>query len=385
MSFILGLIAGAGEFIGASALEATGSTAVEQVASNTVASAIGTEVGNVVDSALSTVVDTIFGANAFENKKKEFYNTIEEGKALGLFTGDVSSEQEVLQHIRDSNYTENELLNQVHNFAHDFSDEVSNKGLSLATPIDENSSVGDILAKLSQENSVYYYLVSQFLKKEIEVPQNDPEYDAIAKVYNGKDNGFYEQLAKTTYDGTNTIWSEIDETGQEYSWYYPLFNQSYTPKPAFFGRYMGMSSPNDGPPIRGILNGKVVESLADKSSFFHDIGYMIKGMFDKEEDYKLISRLSQNMDKMIFPGEKASAQVGIAYFANLGSIMRKMMGSNEQDPVLKKLFKDVYNQDITDKDLERHINTRVDYGSNKPGAVNTQLVSLINNLELTLD
>lgn len=385
MSFIFGLLAGAGEIVSGSAVEATGSALIGDIAGSTVAGTIGSQITNLADSAMSTVVDTIFGSNKYEDTKKTFYNNIDEAKAIGLFSGDVGSEKEVLQHIRDSNYTKNELINEIHNFAHDFSDEVVKKGESLATPIEENSGVGDILSKLSQENSVYYYLVSHFLNKDyvIEVPQNDPEYDAIATVYNGKNNGFYEQLAKTNYDGTNTIWSEIDETGQEYSWYYPLFNETYSSKPAFFGKYMGMSSPNDGTPIRGIFNGKVVESLADKSSFFHDIGYMIKGMFNKEEDYKLISRLSQNMDKMIFPGEIAAAKVGIAYFSNLGSIMRKMMSSTEPDPILKKLFKDVYNQDLTNEDLNVAINTKVNYGSNKND--NTQLVNLINNLEIEMD
>lgn len=384
MSFLFTLLAGASEFSSGAALEATGSATVSEAIGNTVAGSIAAEVSNVVDTATSTIVDTIFGANAYENKKKEFYSTIEEAKAIGLFSGDISSEQEVLQHIRDSNYTESELLNQVHNFAHDFSEEIAKSDVNLAIPLSENSSAGDILAKLSQENSVYYYLASNFLEKDLEVPQDDPMYQEISSIYNGTNNGFSTQIAKTTYDGQNTIWSEVDEVGQQYSWYFPLMN-NYSPKPAAFGVYVGISSPNNNYPLRGLINGKVVESFLDKCAFFHDIDYSLYGMFDKKSDYKLISRISQNMDKMVFPGEQLAAQIAIKYFTSLGNVVRKMMGSSEPDPIIKKLFKDVYNQELTNEKLDTYINVPIVYGSNKSEAVNTQLINLINNLELELD
>lgn len=381
MSFLFTLLAGASEFSAGAALEATGSATVSEAVGNTVAGSIAAEVSNVVDTATSTVIDTIFGANAYENKKKEFYSTIEEAKAIGLFSGDISSEQEVLQHIRDSNYTESELINEIHNFGKDFTDEVVKNNIDINVPISQNSSMEGILAQLSQQNSVYYYLVNKLLDTtgNLVVPTNE-EYQKVAAVYNGKDNNFAEQIAKTTFDGTNTLWTEYDEIGQEYSWIFPLMNLTYTPIKSIWGVYCGISSPNNGPPLRGIINGRVVESFLDKVSFFHDLDYGRYGNFSLLADQKMISRISQNKDKLVFPGEELVANTAVNYFSTLGSVMRKMMGSQEPDPIIKSLFKDVYNQEVSNEKLDAYIKHNVSYGD-----TNTRLINLINNLELELD
>lgn len=57
-----------------------------------------------------------------------------------------------------------------------------------------------------------------------------------------------------------------------------------------------------------------------------------------------------------------------------------MMGDQEPDPIIKDLFKDVYNKEITQNDLNSYRNTKVNYENQ-----NTQLLNLINNLELELD
>ena len=381
MSFLLGIIAGAGEFAGASTLEATGSAAAEQIVGSTVAGAVASQIEGVIDQGLSTVLDTIFGADAYEKKKKDFFSSIEEAKSIGLFTGDVSSEQEVLQHIRDSNYTENELITEIHNFGKDFTEEVIKGNIDRTIPISQNNTIDGILAQLSQQNSVYYYLVNKLLDTtgNLVVP-TDEEYQKVAEIYNGKDNNFAEQLAKTTFDGSNTIWTEYDETGQEYSWIFPLMNLTYTPMKSIWGVYCGLASPNNSVPLRGIINGRVVESFLDKVSFYHDLDYGRYGNFSLLADQKMISRISQNKDKLVFPGEELVANTAVNYFSTLGSVMRKMMGDQEPDPIIKDLFKDVYNKEITQNDLNSYRNTKVNYENQ-----NTQLLNLINNLELELD
>jgi len=379
MSWILGAIAGIGEFAGTSALEATGSAAAEQIAGSTAAGAVASEVENALDTAVGSVVDTLFGSNAYETKKKQLYSSIDEAKALGLFTDNVGGEREILQTIRDSNYTEDELINEIHNFGRDFAEEVVNNKIDLNIPIDQNGSLDGILAQLSQQSPVYYYLVNKLLDKSgnLVVP-TDEEYQKVAAVYNGKSNNFTEQIAKTEFDGVNTHWIEYDETGQKYEWIFPLMNLGYTPMKSLWGVYCGLASPNNTYPLRSIINGRVVESFLDKCSFYHDIDYGRYGNFSLLADQKMISRIAQNKDKLVFPGEELMANVAVNWFSTLGNVMRKIMGDQEPDPIIKDLFKDVYGQEVGD--LSKFRNAQVSYGS-----VNSQLLSLINNLEIELD
>lgn len=379
MSFLLGLIAGAGEFAGAATLEATGSAAAEQVVGSTVSGAVANAIEGAIDTGISTVVDTLFGANAYENKKAQLYNTIEEAKALGLFTDNIGGEKEILQTIRDSNLTENELMKHVHNYAHDFSDAVAKQEINLNIPIDQNSALGDLFAKLSKANPVYYYLSNALLEStgSIVVPQNDPEYAAIAAVYNG--SGLYEQFTKQSFDGVNTVFSIVNEAGDTVLWKYPEYN-NYTVVPPLYGYWVGINSPNNHVPLQGFTNGFIRESFLDKCAMMHDISYHDLGSFNKVGDYQLVSRLSQNLDLLVLPGEKQVGLIAVNYFSSLGAISRRLMGPAEEEPIVKDLFKDVYGQEVTTDDLNRFISTKVSYGS-----TNDQLVSLINNLDIELD
>jgi len=376
MAYILGAIAELGGFVGGSVVEATGSEALGQLAGGAVAGEITSRVEGAIDTATSSIIDSIFGPQVYENKKKQFYNSLEEAKSLGLFSENIGNESAILQTIKDSNYTENDLINQIHNFSHDFSDELSKKGETLNGPIDDNSTAGDILAKLSQINPVYYYLVNKLLDKsgELVVPQNDPEYEAIAKIYNGK--GQYSSLAKQEFDGTNMIFSEVNEIGELDIWKYPEYN-NYTVVPSLWGVYTGINSVNNQVPLRGIVNGRVVDSFLDAAAFRHDCSYFYRGSFNKFGDYQLISRISQNKDKLVFPGEALIANIAVNYFSTLGALMRKMMGPEEETPIIKELFADL---EISEPDLNKAINTKVIYGSTQ-----NQLANMLLNLELELD
>lgn len=378
MSFLLGLLAGVGEAVSVAGAEASGSSVIGEVVGSAVTGAIGSQITNLADNAVSTVVDTIFGANAYENKKKQFYESIDEAKAIGLFSGDIGNEREVLQKIRDSNYTHNELINKIHNFAHDFSDEVSKKNINISGPINENSSIGDIMAKLSQANPIYYYLSNKLLESttEITIPQNDPEYQAIAAVYNGK--GLYDQFVKTSFDGTNNVFSIINEEGETVFW--NTSYNTYTPIPTLYGFWTGINSINNQSPLRGYVNGVIRESWLDKCAFMHDISYHDNSSFNKTGDYQLISRLSQNMDLLVLPGEKQVALIAVSYFSSLGALTRKLMGPVETEPIVKDLFQDVYNINVTSDDLATYINHK-----RVPIDTNAHLVNLINSLEIEMD
>lgn len=388
MAFLLGLIGSLGELAGVSAAEATGSAALGDAAAGAVNATVAGYVNDAADAVASSVVDTLFGKNKYEDSKKRLYESLDEAKALGLLSGDIQSETAVLQKIKDSQYTHNDLMNQVHNFGRDFSTEVaktipgtvtSGDG-AIVVPLESNSAVGDILAKLSQLNPVYYYLVNKLLDKtgELVVP-TDAEYQRVAAVYNGK--GLYDQITSTTFDGSNTIWSQPDEVGDVYQWVYPRDN-NYTPVPALWGIYTGISSPNNQPPLRGIVGGpdgaRVRESFLDKCAFFHDIDYGRLGNFSLLADQKLISRVSQNMDKMVFPGESLMATVAVNYFSTLGTVMRKMMGSDEPNPIVKDLYRDVYGVDLPKEQLAAFVD-------HAPTASQSNLAAMIGNLELELD
>lgn len=382
MAFLFGILGSLGEVAGVAATEATGSAVLGDAAAGAVNAQVAGFVNDAVDATLGGVIDAVFGPNRYEDGKKQLYGSIEEAKVLGLFSGDVSTETEVLQHIKDSNLTHNDLMNHVHNFGRDFSEAVVKTipGSTLtadgaqAIPLGSNSTVGDILAKLSQTNSVYYYLVSKLLDKtgELVVPQ-DAAYQQVAAVYNGK--SLYDQITSTAFDGSDTVWSQPDEVGDVYQWFYPRDN-NYTPVPALWGYWVGISSPNNQPPLRGIIGDRVRESFLDKCAFFHDIDYGRLGNFSLLADQKLISRVSQNMDKMVFPGEALMASTAVNYFSTVGSVMRKMMGPDEPQPIVSDLYKDVYGIDLPKEQLTTFL-------EHKPAQ--TDLAALIGNLDIELD
>lgn len=380
MSFVLGLIMGAGEIVGTTTTEVVGSETLGTIAGSTVAGELTGIVEGAIDTATSTVVDALFGPDAYENKKKQLYNSIEEAKSLGLFSGNIGSEKEILQTIKDSNYTENEIINQIHNYIHDFSDEVSKKGLTnkLGKQLEQNSVIGDIFAKLSQSNPIYYYLSNALLESfsDIVIPQNDPYYQEIATVYNGK--GLYDKFVKTSFDGTNSIFSAVDEIGQPIFW--NTSYNTYIVVPPIWGIWTGINSPNSSPPVTGFVDGKIRQSWLDFCAFAHDISYHDWGSFNKKGDYILISRISQNLDWLVFPGERQIGIIAVDYFSSLGAVARKLMGPVEEEPIVKKLIKDVYGVDVIDDDLERFRNTKIAIGD-----TNTNLINMINNLDLELD
>jgi hypothetical protein len=48
-------------------------------------------------------------------------------------------------------------------------------------------------------------------------------------------------------------------------------------------------------------------------------------------DYQLISRISQNIDRMTLPGERVTANIAANYFSTAGTIARRLFGTNHID------------------------------------------------------
>lgn len=352
MSALFGLLGSFGELVGGEAAAASGSAFVGDLATQ----AANSVVAQAVDSATSSIVDALFGQNAYENKKRDFYNSVADAQALGLLTGDVSSESQILQKIKDSNLSHSDIHVQVHNFARDFSEGVAVQGLDLAVPLEQNSGLGDLLAKLSQSNPVYYYLVNKLLDKtgELVVP-TDASYQSVAAVYNGA--GLYDQFTKEAFDGTNTVFSIVDEVGVLREWKYPEYNR-YTVIPPLWGYWTGINSPNNQTPLRALVGGQIRESYLDKIAMMHDIDYHDLGSFSLLADQKLIARAANGKNLFVIPGEDLVANVAINYFSTLGAVMRKMLGPVGTDSVVKDLYEDVYEAPMPEEIYQEFVESR---------------------------
>lgn len=148
------------------------------------------------------------------------------------------------------------------------------------------------------------------------VPTNE-DYRRIASVYNGdfEPNSAFE---------TPNAFQIIDETGTINTWQKEWSGQ-YVQVPPLYGIWTGISSPNDSLP-QPVINGQ--RSYLDSVSMMHDIDYhhTNHSSFSYFSDMKMISRLSQNKDRLTQPNELFYASVAINYFATLGSITRVLLG-----------------------------------------------------------
>ena len=167
-----------------------------------------------------------------------------------------------------------------------------------------------------------------------------------------------------------TEFYSVDETGKEWVWKYPIYNNYQNIVP-IWGVYTGINSPNNSLPIAGNITAEdgtvfTKQSYLDRIAFQHDAMYHDLGTFNKFSDYVLISRISQNMDKMIFQGERETAQVALNYFSTLGTVVRKIYGDNVSKGIIDDLYTDVYNIEITKEDKEQLMDlTKVELGNSQ--------------------
>lgn len=150
------------------------------------------------------------------------------------------------------------------------------------------------------------------------VVPNNADYKAIAAVYNGK--RITTQSVKEMIDPANgqKVFGAIDELG--YTQLYRVNPNAFTITP-LHGTWVGPNSPNNALP----------EDLFDTYCFYHDVDYHNGGWFNRTGDYKLISRLSQNLDR--FPSYQLPLIfTTIRYFSTIGSVLSNV-NSNVKTPL----------------------------------------------------
>lgn len=369
--------------VGGTVTEATGSQLLGGAATGFVID----KAGQALEAGTTKAVDTLFGEGTTQKTKDSLYDTYEKAQALGIFSSDGMSNEDIVKRLREQKMSHKQITENVASFGHDFSKQMSEQ----PTP-PNNSTVANILTNLSKVNPVYFYLAEKFLSKTGEFfAPTDEDYKRISEIYNGE--GIYGQ--ETVQDEVG--FSLFDETGTKRQWKYEY--NDYTVIPPIWGTWVGINSPNNTKPISYIAeDGNPVESYLDQICMLHDISYQPPdrggyGLFSKVGDYMLISRALYGKRNGLYkmPNEELTADVAINYFSTLGRVMRRMYGSDgvSVDSVISDLYKDVYDVNLTQEHIdELKVMTKQDIPSfNTPtGGVSTdtrvnQLVSLINGLQ----
>lgn len=374
---------GALGLVGTTAVE-VGTAVGEVVGGDLVAGAItGTiisETASALESATGYLVDKVFGDSTFENFEKNIKDSVSDIRKFGFLSDDPKSANEIVRMIREKKLSNTQIAEQVGNYASDLTNEILT---AEVVPESGNSIIGSIISRMATFNPLYYYISSKLLDKAAElVKPLDEDYYKIESVYNG--NGLYEPLVEFV----NGEFFLFDEVGQRQSWFYPKDN-NYPVVPPLWGTWTGINSPNNSVPMTTVVDGQLRNSWLDKCAFLHDIGYKNNGSFNKFSDYQLISRIVNNKDKLIIPGELEVANVAVSWFSTLGKTMRAIYGDNTSEGLIKDLYKEVYAVEITDDNVETlktiSKNTMPQIGTTSQTVNDNYLVNILSNLEITID
>lgn len=143
------------------------------------------------------------------------------------------------------------------------------------------------------------------------IPKTE-EYTQLASVYNGRNLTLYNCIGRFDKVSNGMVFTLIDELNDRVE----LKENKGFVLPSIYGVFVGPYSRNNSNPI----------SLLDLFAAFHDQDYTQNGFFDKTGDYKLISRISQNYDRMI-PAEKPAAKIALGWFSTMGVSIGSLIGS----------------------------------------------------------
>lgn len=170
----------------------------------------------------------------------------------------------------------------------------------------------------STMNKAIYGMIrnSKFIKS----PKVQSKFDEIHATYNGKLQRFpYREGGKITY---------VDETGVKASYTGAINLNSIT---TLYGYWVGPQSYNDSYPLwqgRVPEEGKVPRvsgsGLLDSFCMAHDNDYDRDGYFDPVADYKLISRVQQNLHLMTAQEAVVAATV-VAWFSTAGMVLSSLV------------------------------------------------------------
>jgi hypothetical protein len=136
------------------------------------------------------------------------------------------------------------------------------------------------------------------------------EYKSVATVYNRRNLTLANCVEKI--DQFGKLFDLINEIGYTVQ----LRPTKGFTLPTIYGNFVGPYSKNNTLPI----------SLLDLYCAYHDFDYLTHGFFDTVGDYKLLSRISQNFDRMI-PEEKGPAKTALLWFSTLGASAGALIGS----------------------------------------------------------
>ena len=157
-------------------------------------------------------------------------------------------------------------------------------------------------------------------------------YMDIKKIYNGRSIKVENVNEETLAGGDVGFWM-FNEV-QLVQYWRTSHNKHFVVQP-IHGTWTGINSPNNTKPI----------DLMDTFSMLHDIDYKERGSFDSDADLKLISRCSQNMDRMS-PRQRLVAAVAIKYFSTIGSVVASIFGPGLDASVTKQIHDSKTKTDI---------------------------------------
>lgn len=168
------------------------------------------------------------------------------------------------------------------------------------------------LKKVIDENPKYGYLINHLVNYQLAnvAPKND-RYRYISMMYQGR--SIHSNSVQQTIDPATglKIFKGTDEIGQVYIY---KEKRDSIKIPPIYGVWVGLNSPNNSLPIMTSLGQR---SLLDTFAFFHDCEYH-ETMFSRDADYRLISRIINNWDRLA-EEEKIPAFIAVEYFSTLGN------------------------------------------------------------------
>ena len=168
---------------------------------------------------------------------------------------------------------------------------------AITTVIDKNPQ----LIQVSKE-------LNQFYASKLPATQ---EYIKVASVYNGRNLTMANAMGGYDANG-NYQTTLVDEV---YDYFYLPETKGFS-LPTIWGNFVGPYSKNNRLPI----------DILDLFCAFHDKDYLDHGFFDTIGDYKLMSRISQNYDR-ISEEARPAAKVALLWFSTLGVSAGALIGS----------------------------------------------------------
>ena len=222
------------------------------------------------------------------------------------------------------------------------SDEIE-KGLSLVESIKKN--VHDVTTVGLVETLLRHGLSQEELRASL-----GSKYVEIERTYNGR-NLSIDNIQMTLDAQGRAIFLGTDEIGD----FHTLRETQGFSLPSYQGSFMGPFSANKSLFVMDRNGLKEQISLVNVMCFFHDSDYQDNnredfrrgyGFFHLESDFRLISRLVNNKDRMLSDTERRMADVAIKYFSTIGYYAAQLKGlaygadgrRKEPDPEILKYF-----------------------------------------------